>query len=144
MIIIFINSDLEGGTSSGFSTAVINFLIQVVRLFGESGIVTKLISLFKSDGFHVLLRKTAHFIEFGLLGMLYVAGLGIFKSFRIAYFKRGLTALVFAIIYAIFDELHQLFVDGRVCSIVDMAIDSFGAIIGISYLIGIIIKTNKE
>ena len=47
-------------------------------------------------------------------------------------FKRSLLiVLIVCIIYASFDEVHQLFVDGRSGKITDVLIDSIGALIGL-------------
>ena len=142
MIFIFINSAMEGGTSSGFSAEIINFLVRVIKTLGDSDTVTKLISAFESDGFHLLIRKTAHFVEFGILGMLYTAGLGVFQKIKGYHLKRFFIALGLSVVYAITDEVHQLFVYGRVGSAVDVLIDSFGA--GLFSLILILIIHKKS
>lgn len=46
-------------------------------------------------------------------------------------FKGFLFSLVFCILYAISDEVHQVFVPGRGAQVTDVLIDSFGAFIGI-------------
>jgi len=142
MIFIFINSAMESGTSAGFSTAIINFLVRVIKTLGDSDAVTKLISAFESDGFHLLLRKTAHFVEFGILGMLYVAGLGVFEKIKGYHSKRFFIALGLSVVYAITDEVHQLFVYGRAGSVVDVLIDSLGA--GLFSLVLILIIYKKS
>jgi hypothetical protein len=73
-----------------------------------------------------ILRKLAHMAEFGLLWFLWLRALG----------HRPLAAVLSAVIsgaYAATDELHQLFVHGRVASPLDWAIDCAG--IGITWLV---------
>lgn len=64
-----------------------------------------------------VLRKLAHMVEFGLLWWLWWRALG-----------RGspMAAAVIAFAYAVSDELHQSFVEGRVGSPVDVLIDTAG------------------
>ena len=59
------------------------------------------------------------------------------------YFTRGRKSPVLAVIltsiYAVTDEVHQIFVDGRSCELGDWAIDTMGAIFGaLGFLIIII------
>ena len=71
-----------------------------------------------------IVRKLAHTAEFGLLWFLWLRALGY----------RPLAAVMSAVIsgaYAATDELHQLFVHGRVASPLDWAIDCAG--IGITW-----------
>ena len=74
-------------------------------------------------------RKAAHMCEYALLGMLltgalYKTGGRRQKNFPIA-------PLGIAVLYAISDETHQLFVPGRSGEVLDVCIDSCGALIGV-------------
>ena len=73
-----------------------------------------------------IIRKLAHFTEFMILGMLSVSN---FEEYEKKNYEFHGT--VFAIIYAISDELHQLFVENRYCSIKDVLIDSAGIFCGV-------------
>jgi hypothetical protein len=64
-----------------------------------------------------VLRKGAHMAEFGLLWLLWWRALG---------YGHPLPSVVITLAYAASDELHQSFVDGRVGSPVDVAIDAAG------------------
>lgn len=72
--------------------------------------------------FHVFIRKTAHFVEYAILGVF--ASL----SFKKEYFLRILLLCVFV---ASIDECIQLFVDGRSGQISDVLLDSIGSFTGI-------------
>jgi VanZ family protein len=72
-----------------------------------------------------VLRKCAHVTEYAILGLLLLRAIG-----------RELPALLVGIAYAASDELHQHFVHGRHASPVDVAIDSFGLLLGILLLRG--------
>ena len=73
-----------------------------------------------------LVRKSAHFGEYALLGALITLFLSTF-SLRF----RGLIALAACVLYAIGDEVHQGFVAGRGPLAADVLIDSAGAAAGI-------------
>ena len=68
-----------------------------------------------------LIKKGAHFLAYALLAVL---------AFRVT--REGprpyFLAFLVAVIYAISDEIHQLFVEGRHGTAVDVAIDSLGAL----------------
>ena len=78
-------------------------------------------------------RKTAHALEYALLGVLMT---GILYSEKI---KKGLKAnrlffvipWVLCILYAASDEFHQTFVPGRSGQFSDIGLDSAGALIGV-------------
>jgi VanZ family protein len=71
-------------------------------------------------GWDLLLRKVAHVTEYAVLGAL------LLRATR----RPGL-ALALAALYAVSDEVHQHFVEGRHAALVDVLIDSTGALVGI-------------
>ncbi len=71
----------------------------------------------------LLLRKAAHMTEYAILGALLLRALG-----------RELPALVAGVAYAVTDEIHQHFVEGRHASPLDVALDSVGVAVGIFLL----------
>lgn len=73
------------------------------------------------------IRKLAHFTEFMVLGILSYINIEEYKKDKIFIY-----ALLFSGLYAISDEIHQLFVLNRYCSIKDMLIDISGSLLGIS------------
>jgi VanZ family protein len=68
---------------------------------------------------HALVRKSAHFTEYGVLFWLLLRG---------PMAGRPYLALTVCVIYAFLDEGHQVFVDGRTPSLLDVALDSTGAL----------------
>jgi len=70
-----------------------------------------------------LLRKAAHMTEYAILGALLLRALG-----------RELPAFLVGVAYAVTDEIHQHFVEGRHASAVDVALDSVGVAVGIYLL----------
>lgn len=69
------------------------------------------------------LSVLAHFLEYAILGLLLSAAFGIGK-------KNILLVILAASLYGVSDELHQLFVPGRVASIYDVATDMVGSAVG--------------
>ena len=68
----------------------------------------------------LVLRKLAHTAEFAVLGALLLRAL-----------RDETAAFAGGVLYAITDEVHQLFVQGRHGSALDVAIDSVGVAAGI-------------
>lgn len=77
---------------------------------------------------YLVVRKTAHFTEYALLAALWWRALR--SRFTDPTAMRA--ALAIAIGYAITDEFHQTFVDGRNGSPVDVLIDAAGAATGVA------------
>lgn len=69
-------------------------------------------------------RKTAHMMEYALLGLLLAAAIGK---------ERAKYALLIGVLYAGSDEFHQLFVAGRSGKITDVMIDSAGVFLGVLF-----------
>jgi len=69
----------------------------------------------------LVLRKLAHTAEYAILGALLVRATG----------RAGL-ALAIGTLYAVSDEVHQVFVAGRHGSPIDVAIDAVGIAVGIA------------
>ena len=77
--------------------------------------------------------------------------LGILASGLILYYgninKKYLLAFLICVIYAISDEIHQLFVPGRAGQVRDVLIDSAGSLLGIIIVMAfekLLIKFNKK
>lgn len=85
----------------------------------HSGEVTK--QYFGS--FNILLRKTGHVSEFGLLFLLLRRALGHTIS---GARKTTIFAILLTILYAASDEYHQSFVPGRTATVYDVAVDTAG------------------
>lgn len=93
----------------------------------QSGFFTQLFSriLKNFPSAELIVRKSAHFLEFTALGFSFSLALYTqFSKFKTAG-AVGLTSL-----YAATDEFHQLFVDGRACRFADWLIDTAGGLTG--------------
>ena len=116
LLFIWGNSLLPGNISGAIS----DFVNKVLSFFFEQGEKEP-----ENGGF--LLRKMAHFTEFGLLGMC----LGwLFGMLR----KKKTWPIALGVAAACVDETIQRFVPGRVSSLKDVAIDSCGMLTGMLLL----------
>ncbi|HHU18847.1 MAG TPA: VanZ family protein [Bacilli bacterium] len=86
------------------------------------------------DHFHFIIRKSAHFIAYYILGILVINAL---KTSRMMSLRSIFIGLAICVLFAISDEVHQLFVPGRAGQVMDVVIDSTGAIAGISGYLGL-------
>jgi VanZ family protein len=67
-----------------------------------------------------ILRKLAHLAEYAVLGALLCRAL-----------RRPALAILVATLYAVSDEVHQTFVEGRVGAPLDVGLDAIGAAVGV-------------
>jgi VanZ family protein len=130
MIIIFLFSSDSGVESTKKSDQVIVRFSEVVlgrRLTNSEAI--KYINKFV-----FIVRKSAHFIIYFILGLLIISYL---KEYGIINYNRVLLSSLIVFLYACSDEVHQLFSIGRSCQFRDVLIDTMGGFIAsnIYYLI---------
>ena len=76
---------------------------------------------------HLLIRKSAHFCEYAVLGLLASRALSTSSHIflRRSWFRISLLLIV---AYALLDEYHQSFVPSRTASIYDSVIDVVGGL----------------
>jgi VanZ family protein len=125
---IFSNSMQEGAVSSERSENVTEIVQEVVGTIAPSSpIATATGSDF--DRLHNFVRKSAHFLEYALLGALL-----LWSCLSYTRLKRFLFAPpCVAFLVATFDECIQSYVSDRMSSITDVCIDSFGALAGMIF-----------
>ncbi len=93
-----------------------------------------------------ILRKIFHMFEYAVLAILIFRILGQTEKRHIYW--NIFWAFLFAVLYAVSDEYHQLFTAGRVGALQDVLIDSIGALIAIwliylNYRHTVILKKKK-
>jgi VanZ family protein len=101
-------------STSTFSAANTARIIDPLLRFLVPGITASSV-----DVGHMLIRKCAHFTEYGILFWLLARG---------PMAERPYLALMLCVVYALTDEGHQVFVPGRTASLYDVALDSSGAL----------------
>lgn len=117
MFIIFLLSNEPSGMSSGRSDLIVNTISSSLHLTLSQEIMT------------FLVRKSAHTVAYFVLGVLIF---NIVKDFRLNRARQAIViSVAVAFLYAVSDEFHQLFVQGRSCELRDVMIDTVAATIGI-------------
>jgi len=101
-------------------------LIMMVLIFLLSSLPASALPYF--GRWDVLVKKASHALGYAMLALAYHGALP--RSLAPGY--RWLTALFMAALFALSDEFHQSFVDGRTSSLRDVAIDSLGAAVALS------------
>ena len=143
---IFIMSNDSGSNSDSDSKDIVTYIIEkydkITHASGDT------INYHHSSEFldkaNLIFRKICHFTEYFILSII---ALCLFISFnKYSLLKCNIYSIMFSISYAITDEIHQIFVSDRSGNVIDVLIDSSGAIIGsvIISLIVIIIRKNNE
>lgn len=129
MVIIFLFSNQQGNASSVTSNKVTKEIIEVLPSTKhleenqKNEIVKKV---------NPIMRKIAHYTIYLVGGILIM----FFISTIVQSEKRGvLFSVLIGIVYAITDEIHQMFMDGRTAKITDVFIDTLGVITGILLLL---------
>lgn len=119
MIAIFILSSEPAGVSSGRSDLIVGAISNSLHLTLSQEIMT------------FLVRKSAHTVAYFVLGVLIF---NIVKDFRLNRAKLAIAiSVAAAFLYAVSDEFHQLFVQGRSCELRDVMIDTVAATIGVCF-----------
>lgn len=110
MGIIFYFSSRTAEESSGQSSIIVKWL---QNLFGENTVTD------------FIVRKSAHCLEF--TGLCVLFNCSLFFTFNT---KKPVISVLCTSLYAVTDEIHQIFVEGRSCELRDWGIDTFGAVLG--------------
>lgn len=125
MILIYSFSNQNGIASSNMSGGIVDTIIELLE---KLGIVfnDKMVDVF---GF--LIRKIAHFTLYFILGILW---LWLLKDYSISFKLQVIYTIIFCVLYACSDEIHQLFVSGRDGKIFDVMIDTLGSLSSCIYI----------
>lgn len=116
----------SSGASGGFVTKLIRFFLPDFQSLpaGQQKEIRHTVSL--------LVRKTAHILEFAALGFslrAHLGALGRYRSIR----RPWLRAWFIGAACAAADELHQMFVPGRAARLYDVGVDAVGVILGVLF-----------
>lgn len=87
--------------------------------------------------------KTDHFLAYFVLGFLLYLNFLFQDTIKFIKSNPFISSLIFASLYALFDELHQIFIPGRYAEFMDWLADFIGSFIGIS-LASILVYLFKE
>jgi VanZ family protein len=118
---IFFQSNQPGEISSIQSNVFVDLLRKMLSPFFSPG---------NADTYSFIVRKTAHFTEYFILGLLLFKGLSNTKKLKKAF----AISFMIGFIYAVSDEIHQYFIPGRAMKLFDVFIDSLGIFTGVCIL----------
>ena len=130
---IFYFSNQVANVSSNSSGRIVNFLAQVIPVLKNMSEEERQVVC--SDVLQPIVRKTAHFSIYTLLGFF---TMNFALTFNVDKYIRGIASWGAGTLYAVTDELHQYFVPGRSCEFRDVCIDSLGVFTGIMIAILIV------
>lgn len=130
MGVIFYMSNMDGDTSGKESSDIVTFIIDKYDKLTHA--TNETINYHKSEEFmnkaNFIFRKICHFSEYLILSVLvclFVILIDKWNTLLCCTYS-----LLFSSFYAIIDEYHQTFINGRSGQVVDVLIDSLGVIVG--------------
>lgn len=121
MAVIFYLSHQPATTSSELSSGLTQFMMNTIEIIVPNQDLN-------GEAFHLYVRKGAHFFAYFMLGILVLHAL---RCSKLLGFQCVGFALLICVLYAVSDEVHQLFITGRSGEIRDVLIDSAGSSVGI-------------
>lgn len=130
MSVIFWFSEKPADQSSQMSMSVGRIVGEIcVRDFGKLPEGEQMEFAERIDHF---VRKSAHFTEYTILGILLA---NTYAAFGMRRWKWFLCSSGSGILYAASDEFHQLFVPGRSGQVSDVLLDGCGVLAGIALIL---------
>lgn len=119
MGLIFYFSHQPGSVSSELSSSLLLVLDEVLNF---SSVYVDMTFI------HLILRKSAHFLVYLVLGILLLHTIYLFlKKLKVS----SLIAVIFGFLFALSDEFHQTFIPGRSGELRDVLIDTVGIFFGV-------------
>lgn len=133
MVVIFYLSHQPAPESSALSSGLTDWIMKMIDKVPLS---------FELDlnAVHFFVRKGAHFCAYFLLGLLVSHAVRERRGLSV---RRLSLALVVCVVYAISDEIHQLFTPGRSGEVADVLLDTSGSIVGIGWYV-LVMRLKKK
>jgi len=130
------NAEQSSGLSSKAATAIVHFAVNSHIVNVNAGNEAQFI-----ENLQYPIRKCAHMTEYMIFTLSVVLALYVWNVRNKWLY---IIAFAVAVIFASTDEFHQLFVSGRSGRVLDVLIDSVGAIIGLLIVWGVRRKRLKR
>ena len=128
MFVIFNFSSQNGPKSTNTSDVVTSMVVNVTTSVTNKNVSREEVKKRVEDS-TFLVRKMAHFTEYLILGILVLQLLSDYTKIN----KRMLiVSLIICYLYAVSDEVHQIFISGRTAKVLDTFIDGAGSLVGIT------------
>ena len=134
MLLIFLFSAQNSTDSASLSSGMLRRLLSLLPGWDA---LSPALQTKRIHALHRLFRKLGHFTEYAVLGAIAAQTMRacfptvVTSGKCVRYF---LIPACFALLYAVCDEIHQIFVPGRSCEFRDVMIDTSGACLGIVLL----------
>lgn len=125
-VTIFIFSSQNGEDSGNLSRNVAEVIINILPFSKNLDEIQRKIIIENSQ---FIIRKLAHFSIYTIVGINTMGFIDTYNKLKSK--KKFVIALLVGIMYAIIDEFHQMFSEGRTPAIMDVMIDSCGVAFGI-------------
>jgi len=138
MIIIFLLSAQPAEKLDKVSKSVTEAVVNIMPVIKDKPIKEKQHYVKLLDDY---IRKLAHFFLFFLLGLFFMTATSVSMNDKKAKDILFLTVLV-CFIYAVSDEVHQIFVDGRSFQVLDILLDLCGSFFGGGMIFLLAVNTN--
>lgn len=127
MGVIFYFSDAPAVESRRYSIGITDkVLVFVQSIFPDTQL--------NGNALHHDIRKLTHFFIYMILGILTFSA---FMQNRQSVYVNMMMTMAICVIFAISDEIHQLFIPGRSGEVRDVLIDSSGAFLGVVVVLGV-------
>ena len=135
LVFIFYLSNKDFYITNDLSMSITKVLIHITNFLNLTDISEEYMDI-AIIIFNHPLRKIAHIIEYFILALI------IFNFFKTRNLKNKKYFLTFILcfIYALFDEYHQTFIDGRNGQFGDCLIDMFGCV----FYLSLVHRTTKS
>ncbi|HZK28477.1 MAG TPA: VanZ family protein [Thermoclostridium sp.] len=134
MAVIFSFSSQVAVQSNQLSTGVTEVVVKTVEKVVPSAEIN--VSTLNN-----IIRKNAHFFSYLVLGVLTI---NAFQRSGLKLQKSIVFSFLVCLLYAMSDEIHQMYVPGRGAQVKDVLIDTLGAISGLLIYCSTIYIINKR
>ena len=139
MVVIFLFSAQTADRSSDTSGTIVRWVLGLLyRGFDQFPLSEQMAIM---EIWSTVIRKGAHFTEYAVLAAL------IANALRFASLSgkmRWVLPVALSAAYALTDEVHQSFVPGRACRLLDVGIDTCGAIFGMCLFVAVLSLLRKR
>lgn len=135
--VIFGFSSQDGKTSGGLSRTITEKILQISNKYNN---LEKEQKEKVADRTEKIIRKTAHFSIYTIVGLLLMS---LLSTYHINEKRRIIISIILGMLYATTDEFHQSFTPGRAPKLTDIYIDTLGVILG-TLIILLVIKIYKK
>lgn len=119
MATVFLFSSQSGGESNHLSQGVLEHILNFFHIQAD---------LLKLDRYNLVLRKIAHFSLYFLLG---AGAMGFLLTTPLKKRYCIILSILFCVLFAATDEYHQFLLGTRNGNVMDILLDSMGAMTGV-------------